>query len=113
MAPDLQHTCYKCGAVFTAPSNLRICQSCRPVSKYNKPIFFKGDELTPREMQILDLLIQGLSNKEIGSALLLSEGTVKEYFSCKIFLKLGVKNRVSAAMAWLEIKRTTGASPSV
>ena len=55
------------------------------------------DELTPRERQILEGLAAGLSNKEIGEQLFLSEKTVKHYMT-NILQKLQVRNRVEAAL---------------
>lgn len=55
------------------------------------------DELTERERQILTLLGSGLSNKEIGAKLFLSEKTVKHYMT-NILQKLQVRNRVEAAL---------------
>ena len=52
--------------------------------------------LTPRETQVLELLVAGKSNKEIGRALELQEITVKLHVR-NIFRKLGVRNRVEAA----------------
>lgn len=50
--------------------------------------------LTERENQILDLLKQGFSNKQIASALFISEGTVKNYVS-NIYVKTSTKDRNS------------------
>src|SRR5512140_3820063 len=55
------------------------------------------DELTQREMEILELLAQGMSNKEIGEKLFLTEKTVKHYVT-NILQKLQVHNRVEAAL---------------
>ena len=54
-------------------------------------------ELTPREREILEGLSSGLSNKEIGQKLFLSEKTVKHYIT-NILQKLQVRNRVEAAL---------------
>jgi two-component system nitrate/nitrite response regulator NarL len=54
-------------------------------------------QLTRREGQLVRLLAQGLKNKEISTALNISEGTVKVYFS-KLFVKLGVKDRFELAL---------------
>jgi len=54
-------------------------------------------ELTAREEQILKQVSQGLSNKEVASALTLSEKTVKHYMT-NILQKLQVRNRVEAAI---------------
>lgn len=51
--------------------------------------------LSEREINVLKLLAQGKSNKEIGSALFISEGTVKSHMK-RIFGKLGVISRTEA-----------------
>ena len=53
--------------------------------------------LTPREQQILAILVQGRSNKEIGNSLYLSEKTIKHHLT-NILQKLRVRNRVEAAL---------------
>lgn len=55
------------------------------------------NELTEREREILENLAQGMSNKEIGEKLFLSEKTVKHYMT-NILQKLQVRNRVEAAL---------------
>lgn len=55
------------------------------------------DNLTEREMSVLQLIAQGRSNKEIASTLHLTEGTVKGYVST-IFDKLNVEDRTQAAL---------------
>lgn len=54
-------------------------------------------ELTPRELQILEGVASGHSNKEIGRDLELTEKTVKHYMT-NILQKLQVRNRVEAAL---------------
>lgn len=53
--------------------------------------------LTPREREILGLLIGGLSNNEIGERLNLREQTVKNRVS-EIYAKLGVSSRAQAVV---------------
>jgi two-component system NarL family response regulator len=53
--------------------------------------------LTPREVAVLELVAKGKSNKEIGSALSLAEGTVKTHLK-RIYEKLGVSDRTEAAL---------------
>ncbi|MFZ1755234.1 MAG: response regulator transcription factor [Caldilineaceae bacterium] len=55
------------------------------------------DELTEREREVLMLLAQGNSNREIGGALFLTEATVKGYVST-ILGKLHVTDRTQAAL---------------
>lgn len=54
-------------------------------------------EFTKRELQIAELLKQGLSNKEISESVYLSEGTVKNYMS-QIFEKMQVTSRTQAVI---------------
>ena len=54
-------------------------------------------ELTPREEDVLDLLSQALSNKEIGERLHLAEKTVKHHMT-NILQKLQVRTRTEAAV---------------
>jgi DNA-binding NarL/FixJ family response regulator len=53
--------------------------------------------LTPRERQVLSILVKGRSNKEIGNSLDLSEKTIKHHLT-NILQKLRVRNRVEAAL---------------
>ncbi|MFQ5610657.1 MAG: response regulator [Anaerolineae bacterium] len=55
------------------------------------------DGLTERELQILQLVGQGLTNKEIGQQLFISDRTVQAHLS-NIFSKLGVGSRTEAVM---------------
>jgi DNA-binding NarL/FixJ family response regulator len=57
--------------------------------------------LTQRETQLLNLVVHGLSNKEIADALMLSEGTVKYYFA-RLFRKTGVRDRFELAFYGLK-----------
>jgi DNA-binding NarL/FixJ family response regulator len=54
-------------------------------------------ELTPREREILGLIGTGLTNREIGQRLSLSEKTIKHYVT-NILQKLQVRSRVQAAL---------------
>lgn len=55
------------------------------------------DSLTRRELQVLELLAEGLYNKEIAERLFISEKTVKNHVS-SIFKKIGVSDRTQAAV---------------
>jgi DNA-binding NarL/FixJ family response regulator len=52
--------------------------------------------LTPQEKRILELIGQGLTNRQIGEQLFLAEKTVKNYIS-GLFAKLGMERRTQAA----------------
>ena len=51
--------------------------------------------ITPRELEILELIAQGMSNREIADKLYVSENTVKTH-SSRVFDKLGAKRRTQA-----------------
>ncbi len=51
--------------------------------------------ITPRELEILGLIAEGLSNREIAGRLFVSENTVKTH-SSRLFDKLGAKRRTQA-----------------
>jgi DNA-binding NarL/FixJ family response regulator len=54
-------------------------------------------KMTPRELEVLELLARGLDNSEIAQALFLSQHTVKNHVS-SILIKLQVENRIQAAV---------------
>ncbi|HXB60624.1 MAG TPA: LuxR C-terminal-related transcriptional regulator, partial [Candidatus Acidoferrales bacterium] len=60
----------------------------------------RHDELTARELDVLKLVANGKSNKEIGSALDLAEITVKIHVG-RILAKLNANDRTQAAMTAL------------
>jgi DNA-binding NarL/FixJ family response regulator len=56
-----------------------------------------SEPLTERETEVLRMLVGGLSNREIGDALAMAEGTVKNHLS-SILGKLGVRDRTRAVL---------------
>ena len=58
--------------------------------------------LTPRDIQILGLLVLGQTNRQIGSQVRLEPGTVRNHLS-RIFRKLGVSTRTEAAVRAVEL----------
>lgn len=61
-------------------------------------------ELTPREREILEGVASGLSNKEIGWRLQLTEKTVKHYMT-NVLQKLQLRNRVEAAVLMQKVHK--------
>jgi len=88
------------GDALIAPSVTR-----RLISEFaNRPELaeIKGlDDLTEREVEVLGLVANGLSNAEIGEALFVSESTVKTHVS-HILTKLQLRDRVQAVVAAYE-----------
>ncbi|MFS0333105.1 response regulator [Corynebacterium striatum] len=67
------------------------------------------DKLTPREREVLALMAQGASNREIEGKLVLTAGAVSKHVA-SVFTKLGFSpedenRRVKAVLAWLRTKR--------
>ena len=65
------------------------------------PSLESPDPLTGREVEILRLIARGHNNREIGEALSITEGTVKNYVS-SILSKMGVRDRTRAVLHALE-----------
>jgi len=59
--------------------------------------------ITPRELEVLELIAQGLSNKEIAARAFVSENTVKTHLS-RVFDKLGARRRTQAVQLGKELR---------
>ncbi|AKL94321.1 transcriptional regulatory protein DevR [Clostridium aceticum] len=97
-------------AIFDVYEGTGFLDPCLTESVLNQIKSSKGKsnlQLTLREEEILDLLCVGKSNKEIASALEISEKTVRNYVS-KIMDKINVTNRTEAALFWSRLKSRGG-----
>jgi two-component system response regulator DevR len=81
--------------------------TARVLDKMRHPPEDELAELTERERSVLDLIGQGLSNREIAERLFLAEKTVKNYVTA-VLAKLGMQRRTQAA-AWVA-RRGVGGS---
>ena len=71
-------------------------ETCVPVHLANKLAErIRGGSVSEREIDVLKLMAQGKSNKEIGSVLFVSAGTIKSHVK-SIFAKLNVNSRAEA-----------------
>ena len=71
-------------------------ETCLPVHLANKLAErIRGGSVSEREIDVLKLMAQGKSNKEIGSVLFVSAGTIKSHVK-SIFAKLNVNSRAEA-----------------
>jgi DNA-binding NarL/FixJ family response regulator len=73
-----------------------------------RPVFHARTDLTAREQQVLDLVEQGLRNKEIARELGIQPGTVKIHLK-HIFEKTGIRGRYGLALSGLRDKGLIGA----
>ncbi len=75
-----------------------------------RPASFPLDELTPRELDVLRLLAQGLDNAAIARRLVVTTRTVQNHVSV-IYNKLGVSSRTEAALCAIRCGLTTVGPP--
>lgn len=89
--------------VVTPADAWQINESCRILYPDPEPTPAPSDDnlsirLTPRQLEVLSLIKEGQSNKQIARSLNMAEATVKTHCSA-IFRELGVDNRTQAAIA--------------
>jgi two-component system, NarL family, response regulator LiaR len=85
------------GKLSRKPDTILVKEPAIPVEPSAIPDRAKMENLgiTPREMDILELIAKGMSNREIAEKLYVSENTVKTH-SSRVFSKLGAKRRTQA-----------------
>jgi len=71
-----------------------------------------GDQLTPREAEVLELISQGLTNGAIAARLDVSVHTVKFHLG-SIYRKMAVSNRTEATSVYVRGSRTEPIAPTV
>ena len=82
------------GSIWIDP---RITKIVKKTFYRAEPVEKENFNLTPREKEVLDLLVQGFSNTEIAEKLIVSAHTAKAHV-CSILEKLSVTDRVQAAV---------------
>jgi DNA-binding NarL/FixJ family response regulator len=75
----------------------KILQEFRQPDQTMAPKPEARDELTPREIEVLEQVVKGATNKEIAEALVITENTVKIHLR-NILEKLHLQNRIQAAV---------------
>jgi DNA-binding NarL/FixJ family response regulator len=81
------------GSLIDSRLTATVMERLRAASQPKDPF----DQLTAQEHRVLDLIGDGLTNRQIADRLSLAEKTVKNYVS-GLFAKLGVERRVQAAL---------------
>lgn len=94
--PDALIAGVRSAAAGDAPFDARAARALLPSHTKARP----EDQLTPREIEILKLVVAGLPNKSIARQLGISEKTVKTHLT-NVFAAIGVSDRTAAAI-WAE-----------
>ena len=87
------------GSLLDPSATARVMQRIRSDANKTDPLA----ELTDQERKILDLIGEGMTNRQIGEQLFLAEKTVKNYVS-SILSKLGLQRRTQAAVFVSKVK---------
>jgi DNA-binding NarL/FixJ family response regulator len=87
------------GSLLDPAATARLLHRMRTESSRKDPL----EALTEQERKILDLIGEGLTNREIGERMFLAEKTVKNYVS-SVLSKLGLVRRTQAAVLVAEMR---------
>ncbi|RXJ68288.1 hypothetical protein CRV08_08535 [Halarcobacter ebronensis] len=90
------------GNIWMYPELMQFLISSVPVENQKEQELLK--ELTPKELEVLELVAQGLNNAKIAQTLDLAEVSVKKYIS-SLFKKLDKKDRLSLALLFKSIAK--------
>lgn len=93
------HAVYEGGALLPGPLLKETLDSIRSLEgrRRRSSLGTIAALLTPREQEVLGLIVEGMANKEIAAALTITEDTVKKHVQ-SIIAKLGVSDRTQAAV---------------
>ncbi len=100
------------GTVLACLAAVAAGRSWMEDSIFREPLWMgqrPRSELTPREQQVLELVEQGMKNREIAAALDISSGTVKIHLR-HIFEKTGVRGRYGLVLSGMRDKGAFGLS---
>jgi DNA-binding NarL/FixJ family response regulator len=101
------------GTIFVPTSLAELTPDEEDASDMRAPPPFSVEKgvppLTPRQQQVLELLVEGRSNKEIARTLKLGEGTVKIHMAA-LLRNLGVANRAAAAVVGARLRAAQASS---
>jgi NarL family two-component system response regulator LiaR len=95
------------GRSTLAPEAIEALIQVEPAPRIPKEDLATAFELTPREQEVLALVVAGLSNPGIAERLVVSRSTAKAHVS-SILSKMGVSNRAEAIALALQYKPSTG-----
>lgn len=84
------------GAIFSPSVTRRLIEEISKRARRREPPAALS-ELTPRELEVLQLVARGLSNAEIAAELVLGEATIKTHVG-HLLMKLNLRDRVRAVV---------------
>lgn len=93
--------CLAAGGSFIQPALTERLLQNRDRIRCEFPSSALPDPLSGRELEVLQLMARGYNNREISDALVIGEGTVKNYVS-NILAKMGVRDRTRAVLKAIE-----------
>jgi len=96
--------------VAAGESLLDPAVTARVLERLRSPVADPLAALTPQERRILDLITEGMTNRQIGEEMFLAEKTVKNYVS-HLLTKLGMERRTEAAAYAATLAERRRASP--
>jgi NarL family two-component system response regulator LiaR len=96
------------GRSTLAPEAIQALIQVEPAPRIPEKELAAAFELTPREQEVLALMVEGLSNPDIAERLVVSRSTAKAHVS-NILSKMGVSNRAEAIALALQHKPTNAA----
>ena len=99
---DAIHNAYKGDTILPSQIAKKITEAAMMVSSDREIKLKRAFGLSDREAGIAMMILEGFTNRQIASALKLSDGTSRNYIST-IYLKLGVENRTAAIAKIKEI----------
>jgi DNA-binding CsgD family transcriptional regulator len=102
------------GELFALGKASSNCGSCEMLREEKSMVNLEEIKITPRDEEVLQLLVQGCSNKEIAVQLRISPRTVKQHLRT-LFLRAGIRDgrkRVKLATAMFQKERKEVCSPA-
>ena len=93
--------------LFALKISLAFLSTERRIAPINPEDLVGSYGISHRELEVLELVAQGKSNKEVAAALFISEGTVKNHLY-RIMRKLDVGNRTEIAIRLREFRQGAG-----
>ena len=97
----------RAGRSTLAPEAIQALIQAEPTLRISEEDLAAAFELTPREQEVLALMVEGLSNPDIAERLVVSRSTAKAHVS-NILSKMGVSNRAEAISLALQYNPAAG-----